>query len=322
MIRTQQNVPEPYVDQSRDFQLLGRMYDCVVNGVKFDIDSMTHAIDTNSCRSNFLPLLQTKIGFFSEKAITDDELRYILKAFPTLIKNKGSILAIKQAIWMYLKLKHLKTRVQIIITGKNSPEPYTIRIGVETGFVDVLPLNEVLKYIIPTGYNIVYGFYTPITNTDDYGNVRDPMLLDSTAKVIYISDETNSAMRDSSYTDSDEDRIIGAVDTTEIICGPDITDLSNTLWEFNYGEINTNLSTMSINFKSNETTFTSIRTSISSSVRYLYFDNTIAYDTSNGWSNDAYKNITILDGNDVTNASLISWLQTNAVQSPSLKIYN
>lgn len=47
--RLQNNVPEVYVKESRDFQLLCRLYDCILNGVKFDIDSMLNITDSKSC---------------------------------------------------------------------------------------------------------------------------------------------------------------------------------------------------------------------------------------------------------------------------------
>lgn len=218
MIRLQDNVPEPYVDQSRDFQLMLRLYDCVINGVKFDIDTIESTTDTSVASSIILPLLQTKLGFFSEKHITDEELRYVLEAFPIIMKNKGSLLAIKQAVWVYLKLKHMKTTVTVEITSKNdADEPCAVKIWLRTSFTDITPLQEMLKYVIPTGYTLQFYFYNDITNRDEYGNVKDPMHLHNKAKVIYITDSINSAMRDSGYEDDTENRIIGAVDTTEII---------------------------------------------------------------------------------------------------------
>ena len=41
MFRLQNNVPEVYVDKSRDFQLFCRLYDSCFGGVKFSIDSMS-----------------------------------------------------------------------------------------------------------------------------------------------------------------------------------------------------------------------------------------------------------------------------------------
>lgn len=217
LIRLQNNVPEPYIRQSRDFQLLSRAYDCIINGVKFDIDTIDTLTNTAQCSTRVLQLLQTKLGFFSNENITDDELRYVLQAFPTIMKNKGSLLAIKQAVRVYLKLMKLDIDVNITVTGKNDIEPYTVKIGLRTGFTDTTVLDEILKYILPTGYEFTYVFYTSISNKDEEGNVRDPMKLKSSVTAIYVSDERNSEVRGSSYTDATQERLLGAVDTVEVI---------------------------------------------------------------------------------------------------------
>ena len=78
LLRLQGEVPDPYVEQSRDFQLLVRLYDCVINSTKFDVDSIKKITDTSKIRTNLLSLLQTKLGFFSNAEIDDTSLRLIL----------------------------------------------------------------------------------------------------------------------------------------------------------------------------------------------------------------------------------------------------
>lgn len=46
-----------------------------------------------------------------------------------------------------------------------------------------------------------------------------------------------------------------------------------------------------------------------------------AYDSLAGWAASAYRTITITGGTDVTNASLISWLEANATQVQTTMIY-
>ena len=60
IFRLQSNVPEIYINESRDFQLLCRLYDCVLGGVKLDIDTLENIIDTRSCNSILLQLLELK----------------------------------------------------------------------------------------------------------------------------------------------------------------------------------------------------------------------------------------------------------------------
>ncbi len=60
LIRLQNMVPEVYPNNSRDFQLFCRLYDCVFNGNKFDIDSILDICDTEYIDSKLLRLLQSK----------------------------------------------------------------------------------------------------------------------------------------------------------------------------------------------------------------------------------------------------------------------
>ena len=129
LFRIQDNTPEVYTSTSRDFQLIGRLYDCIINGVKFDVDSILDIIDTSSIDNRLLKLLQTKIGFFSSKDINDESLRYVLKAFPNIIKHKGSLKSIKQAVCTFLKLNGIKSKVSIRKINNRLSDPYIIEIN-------------------------------------------------------------------------------------------------------------------------------------------------------------------------------------------------
>ena len=171
VFRLQSNVPDVYVDDSRDFQLFCRLYDCVFDGVKFDIDSMLNVLDTHSCNNLLLQLLQSKVGFFTSMDITSDELRVIIDAFPVIMKNKGSLTGIKQAINAFLKAKKMKTGAYVnVINESTDPtvEPYVINIGIEADFTNTSLLDILFYYILPTGYIINYSFYTESVQDEEW----------------------------------------------------------------------------------------------------------------------------------------------------------
>ena len=133
-MRLVKEVPEIYVDQSRDMQLLLRLMDCVYGGVKFDIDSVLNLTRTDQCKSNYLQLLQSKVGFLSDKKFDLEDLRLALSAFPWLVKNKGSKKAIKQAVNAYLKMRHIKTNFNVNVINRdkeNNVDKYVVQIGIE-----------------------------------------------------------------------------------------------------------------------------------------------------------------------------------------------
>lgn len=119
-----------------------------------------------------------------------------------------------------------------------------------------------------------------------------------------------------------------------------VSDLTNTTWVINdteqfLSDEPTVVFTANITFTSNGNTYTSLHTTYTQSVTddyTIYYNNTLVadfvYDEGWGWWEDqAYRTIEITGGTDVTNATLISWLEANAIQQAEptgtvLKIYN
>lgn len=176
--RTQYNVPEVYPAESRDFQLIGRLLDSVTNGVKFNIDSMSRTTSARDIMSTLLPLLQDKLGFFSDAHFTDIELRYVLDAFPTIMKYKGSKKAIREAVNVFLRLNCIDARstTAYINIGEDSQrsssviygdvlDKYTIFINIKSAPRDTKVLDEIFRYILPPGYTVVYKFYDTYNKT-------------------------------------------------------------------------------------------------------------------------------------------------------------
>lgn len=179
LYRLQNEVPSVYVNKSRDFQLFCRLYDCVNNGVKFDIDSMIYLYDPMRTNNRILTLLAGKCGFFPKRDLNDNMLRYIISAFPYLIKYKGSRRGIEAAIATVLKADNIYANYSVVIDN----DSHSIDILVDEEF-DRVALTELLNYILPVGYlysmsqadtrsftteldnvNIIYMYKNPIVST-------------------------------------------------------------------------------------------------------------------------------------------------------------
>lgn len=217
MIRLQEKTPDVYCSQSRDFQLLCRLYDCVINGVKLNVDGVSKITDTSKCRTNLLPLLERKLGFFTKQTFNDETIRYILSAFPIMVKNKGSLKAVKQAINTFLKVKNVNSDVTIWYIDKAETEyrtgvaNQTLVIGLSTNMRDVTVLEELFKYILPAGFTYSFYFYETLEE-------RNTFTYQHNAKVLYVSDNINSALRSNSDNRTGvENRLLNAVNTIELI---------------------------------------------------------------------------------------------------------
>ena len=227
VIRVQEMTPQIYTDESRDFQLLSRLYDSVFNGLKFDTDSILNLIDTKVCRASILQLLQTKLGFFTERKIDDEKLRSVLECFPTLVRNKGSLRAIKESLYLFLRIYSVSSDMEIyylatpysppfsqeepcILANGKEPEnnSLVIRIHSFESKPDTSVLEEIFRYILPAGINYYIEF-------DKYTKLPDIVLKsEDSAQLMFISDNVSSDIRGSDQSFSYK---LGTANTASII---------------------------------------------------------------------------------------------------------
>lgn len=216
-IRFQNLTPEVYTDESRDFQVLCRLYDSIFNGIKYDTDSIKYIVDSKNIQSGLLPLLQTKLGFLTKKSLSDTEIRYVLRVFPELLRNKGSLIAIKKLLNMCLKLNNISGEYTIsysdtdtVINGINI-NSHTIIVGISSVIKSTELINEVARYILPAGFSFYIYFYKNYNSLDD-------ILLNDDVKLLYSSSNLNSQIRGPINKQYEElsDTILGGVDTAWI----------------------------------------------------------------------------------------------------------
>ena len=202
-IRTQRLVPEVYTDESRDFQIFCRLYDSLFNGIKYDTDTIKYIVDTRNIQAGMLPLLQTKLGFFTKKSLDNTQLRYILQVFPELLRNKGSLSAIKKMLNMCLKLNHISGSYTInysdspsVINGV-SINSHTIIVGIDTIIQNTEIINELARYILPAGFSFYIFFFK---NLNEYQDIY----MNDDVKLLYSSSNLSAQIRGTrDYDDSD-----------------------------------------------------------------------------------------------------------------------
>lgn len=192
--RLTKNVPDVYVNQSRDFQLLLRLYDSIFSGVKFDIDSCIGIISTHKARNSILSLLATKLGFFTDLEITDNKLRTVLEGFPIIVRNKGSLLAIKQTMNLYLKTEHIKCNIIITFNsdttmiGGVTVLDHTVSIGSDKTLRNPEIIMEIFRYILPIGFRVrFYSFRSLETEMIELENNDDVVILYKVSTVPFSS---------------------------------------------------------------------------------------------------------------------------------------
>lgn len=179
MFRLQNHVPAVYAEKSRDFQLFCRLYDACFGSVKYSIDSLSRISSTKECDSRVLELLKTKLGLFTSVSANTRELRYLLQAFPTLIRYKGC----KQGV-EYIKVLYTKMYSGVVPPAVEYDNiNYSILLTFQEQPKNDKLLLELFRYVLPTGYTIRYQVASMLTYRS---------ILTTQDKVIYDTNDTVS----------------------------------------------------------------------------------------------------------------------------------
>lgn len=152
MFRIQDNVPEIYVEESRDFQLFARIYDFAFQSCKLRADSLQYSNDPKYCNESLLELLQTKVGLFDKLNVNTTDLRKILAALPSIIPYKGSLKGIQSVVNLYLRLCSVKSS-SIIYTN---PSTYVIELSTDAPLKNLDLLYKLMYFIVPSGFKFEY----------------------------------------------------------------------------------------------------------------------------------------------------------------------
>ena len=168
MFRFENHMPDYWMNESRDFQLLARLNDIMYMGQRADIATIQNLNDSKKCKNTFLSLLAKKVGFFTDKYIEENALRNIIGAFKTAVKHKGTKIGIEYAVRAILKAENSSGVPEVEVDNEN----YDINIFTPTNIKNVEALTEFLKYIIPAGYNVnIYSYIKAPTATIQLNNI-------------------------------------------------------------------------------------------------------------------------------------------------------
>lgn len=161
-------MPDYWMNESRDFQLLTRIDDILFMGQRADIATIQNLNDSKKCKNIYLNLLAKKVGFFTDKNLEENVLRNIIGAFKVAVKHKGTKIGIEYAVRAILKAENSSGVPEVEVDNEN----YDINIFTPVELKNVEALNEFLKYIIPAGYNVnIYSYIKAPTATTQLNNI-------------------------------------------------------------------------------------------------------------------------------------------------------
>lgn len=224
IFRLVNNVPDAYTTTSRDFQMLCNLFDAMNQGVKYDIDTLPTVNDTRFIRDILLPKLSTKLGFRPNIEIPTEVLRLLLISYPYFIKYKGSARGIRETALTFLKSQGINGAVEVeVFNTETIHEPYQdtshsfitylIKLNLESDVINLDILDEVFRYILPTGYIVRYVFEnTPNIETTNV------VLKDSKGSEVVSSYKTLSSLNHiATEIDTEEYPNVGIQELTTLI---------------------------------------------------------------------------------------------------------
>lgn len=150
MIKLENLTPEIYYSASRDFQLIGRLYDTVLNSVKTNTDLIYNIPLSENSDTRLIDLMSTTLGFKSRHKYNVKQLVAICSVFSTVIKQKGTLNAINIAGKALLTAEGITEDI-FVETDPDDPTGLTINIFMPQELTDTNLFKDLLLYILPAG---------------------------------------------------------------------------------------------------------------------------------------------------------------------------
>ena len=173
MIKSQNLVPNIYYNESRDFQLFGRIYDIIFNYAKTNIDLMENFPINNYTDSKLIELLARTLGFNNKLSYRNDDLNAICNVFITLMRNKGSLKSIESLVNTILNVSNINKKSKVTLDETTSYPLVVINIPDVISNPEIKLLEDVLDYILPIG--VCY-------------NIKTTTLVDSDKGTLFVND--------------------------------------------------------------------------------------------------------------------------------------
>lgn len=159
MIKLEDLTPKVYYTMSRDFQLLGRLYDLVLNSVNVDTQLLYYLPLGINSNINTMDLLASTLGFVPRHKYNAKQLKAVCSVLPTIIKNKGSV---KSVITLANTILHAEGISDSLEYSFNY-STQTLELMLPPELTDLTLLLDVMEYILPAGVNYAITHALPLT---------------------------------------------------------------------------------------------------------------------------------------------------------------
>lgn len=189
MIDIVKQTPFEYSSQSRDYQVIARLYTALFNYVKMHIDNMS-IWDTNI--DNKLTGLRSKTLNFEPDHTWDlDDLEAVTTCFKYLMRNKGTVAALEYCVDILMRIENIVGESEVETVSMSN---YNVTIRVPDDLFTLGIIEDLVKYLLPSGltYTIIrYKSYNLDDETVTYMYHSEP----ETADNVIITGEWENSKR-------------------------------------------------------------------------------------------------------------------------------
>ena len=183
MIDTLKITPSIYSKESRDYQLIGRLYNAVFNYTKMSIDGMNNFPLSKDSDKRFLDLVAKTIGFESKHSYNTENLYALCSSFKKIVSHKGTKKAIEELLSVLLNSQNINKLFKVDVYTNNNTgkfKPYSIVIYVPTELKDIIMLEDMMNYILPAGF--VYEIY--VRDIEEIDDLKNDFSFEASVKVV------------------------------------------------------------------------------------------------------------------------------------------
>lgn len=166
MIKIKDQIPNIYYDASRDFQILGHLYEVVLNYSKTNADMLYLLPNGIEADTRSTELLATTLGFRLKRNYDKEQLAALVSIFPRLLKIKGTKAAVDLAGNALVKA----SGVPGVFDSNLDEETHVLTVKIPIELSDITLFMDLLPYILPFGVRV-----SVIRSTTIYRKISMPI---------------------------------------------------------------------------------------------------------------------------------------------------
>lgn len=198
MIESRDNVPFVYT-LSRDYLTFLKLLDLITVSFKSDVDNISSLLNSDKCKSEYLPLLASYVGYEYDYNLSYEQNRMIIKYYPQMMRLKGSKLGITLAsavaINMGRKIDNISDSVQLVNVVYNVENEEMNVYLYYNNYVD--KIYDLVEAVRPIGtrVNIIEATTykeSDVVDISDYATTLEATVTSANRNIVMKGTETDS----------------------------------------------------------------------------------------------------------------------------------